>query len=69
MDFVTSEMGLIFWTIFGLLILAFPLIALISILKNNFRGNEKFIWILVVLFLPVLGSLLYFIIGRSKRIK
>lgn len=30
-----------------------PIIALISILKNEFTGSNKLIWILVVLFLPL----------------
>jgi len=31
----------------GLLILLFPLMALISVLKNDFPGNDKVIWVLV----------------------
>ncbi|MGV8138108.1 MAG: PLDc N-terminal domain-containing protein [Mangrovibacterium sp.] len=45
-----------------------PLIALISILRNSFEGNDKLIWVLVVLLLPVLGSILYFLIGRNRQI-
>jgi len=45
-----------------------PLLALISVLTNKFRGNEKLIWVLLIIFLPFLGSLLYFLIGRSNRI-
>jgi hypothetical protein len=49
---------------FGLL----PLFALIDILRSNFEGNNKLIWILVVLFANVIGSILYFIIGRNQKI-
>jgi len=31
----------------SLLVLLFPLLALISVLKNNFSGNDKIIWVLV----------------------
>lgn len=49
--------------------LLFPVLALISILKNDFNGNDKIIWVLVVLFLPFFGTILYFLLGRPKRIK
>ena len=49
--------------------LLFPFVALVSIFRNNFKGNEKLIWILVVIFLPILGAILYFLIGRPKRLK
>lgn len=61
-----QELVLIF-LIFGMMLLL-PLIALISILRNSFEGNDKLIWVLVVLLLPVLGSILYFLIGRNNRI-
>jgi len=44
-----------------------PIIALIDILKRRFNGNDKIVWVLVVLFLPVLGSVLYFIIGKKSH--
>lgn len=52
----------------GFLALLFPLLALISILKNEFPGSNKLIWVLVVIFLPYLGAILYFLIGRPQRI-
>ena len=42
--------------------------SLIDILKNDFKGNDKIIWVLVVMFIPIIGSLLYLIIGRKKRL-
>lgn len=52
-----------------LAILLLPVLALISILKNEFPNNEKLIWVLVAILLPIFGSILYFIIGRPKRLK
>lgn len=48
--------------------LLLPLLALISILRNDFRGNDKLVWILVILFIPYLGAILYFLIGRKNRL-
>ena len=49
-------------------IILMPLLALISVLMNDFRGNDKIMWVLIIIFLPFLGSLVYFLIGRDKRI-
>ena len=59
--------GIIITVLVVLFIFMLPLLALISALMNDFPGNEKIIWILIILFLPFLGSVLYFLIGRDKR--
>ncbi len=45
------------------------IIALIDILKNKFDGNDKIVWVLVVLFFNLIGAILYFVIGRKHKIK
>ncbi len=45
------------------------IIALIDVLKHEFPGNDKLIWILVIIFFPLVGSILYLIIGKKARIK
>lgn len=52
-----------------LLTLIPTVIALIDILKSKFIGNDKVIWILIVLFFNVIGAILYFIMGRKQKIK
>jgi ABC-type molybdate transport system permease subunit len=43
--------------------------ALLDILKSDFKSDiEKIIWLALVIFVPVLGWILYFAIGRSQRI-
>jgi hypothetical protein len=49
--------------------LALPIIALIDILRSKFKGNDKIIWVLLVLFMNLLGTLLYFMIGAKQKIK
>lgn len=44
------------------------IIALIDILKNEFSGNNKVAWLLVVLFMNFFGAILYFIIGRKQKL-
>ena len=62
------SLGLFFWQ--TLLILGFilPVIALIDILRNDFKDNNKLIWILVILFTNLVGVLLYLIFGTKQKI-
>ena len=53
----------------SLLFLLVPIIALIDILKNEFNGNDKLIWVLVVLLFSVIGAILYLFIGRKQKIE
>lgn len=44
-------------------------VALVDCLRSNFESNTKLIWVIVIIFLPILGALLYFLIGRGQKIK
>jgi len=55
--------------IFVITVVLLPLIALIDILRNEFNGSDKLVWVLVVLFIPFLGSILYFAIGSQRKMK
>ncbi len=43
--------------------------ALVDILKSEFEGNKKLIWLLTVIFVPLIGPIVYFIIGRKQKIR
>ncbi|MGW8315028.1 MAG: PLDc N-terminal domain-containing protein [Bacteroidales bacterium] len=60
--------GLLITLFVILFIILLPLMALISVLTSEFQGNDKIIWVLIIIFLPFLGSVLYFLIGRDRRI-
>jgi hypothetical protein len=44
------------------------ILAFIDILKNDFEGSNKLIWLLAVIFVPLIGSIVYFVIGKKQRI-
>ena len=68
MTFLFLFGGGIIITLFVILfIFLLPLLALISALMSDFRGNDKILWVLIILLLPFLGSVLYFLIGRNQR--
>ena len=46
-----------------------PIIALIDILRNEFEGNNKIIWVIVILLSWLLGAILYYFIGRQQKIE
>ncbi len=52
-----------------LLSIALWIYSLIDILKNEFEKNNKIIWIITTIFIPILGSILYLFIGRKQKIK
>jgi hypothetical protein len=45
-----------------------PIVALVDILKSEFEGNNKLIWVLVVLLSWIIGAVIYFIIGRKQKV-
>lgn len=52
----------------GIIILALDIYAIWNILNESWSGTKKVIWIVVVLLLPVVGMLAYFLIGRDKKV-
>lgn len=61
----TWQIILILLILAGLIL---PLIALIDILRNEYTGSNKLIWVLIVLLFPFIGAILYFIIGTRQKI-
>lgn len=69
MDLLVPDIGLIIFLILSLLTLLLWVWAIRSIIVNEFQGdNEKLIWALLVIFVPVIGTVMYYLIG-IKRIK
>lgn len=42
--------------------------ALIDVLKSEFTGNNKIIWLLVVILIPLVGILAYYFVGTKQKI-
>ena len=56
-----------------ILLILIPLIlwiwALINVIKSDFKNESlKIIWVIVIILLPIVGSLLYYFIGRSQKV-
>jgi Phospholipase_D-nuclease N-terminal len=49
----------------GAVILGLDIFAIVSVLLEHSSAIRKVLWIAVILVLPLVGMLLYFLIGRS----
>ena len=67
---VVGFFALVFWLIgvaLSLAAFAFWLWMLINAITNKGLGDgERIVWVLVIIFLPLIGSIIYFFIGRSR---
>lgn len=52
-----------------LLVLLFPILALVDIVNSKFEGNTKLIWVIIVVFVNIIGAILYFTIGKKQKLK
>ena len=51
----------------GLIILIADIYAIMMILQSSAKSIEKLVWSLVVLFLPLLGLLIWYFAGPGKK--
>ena len=51
--------------ILGLVILILDIVAIIDCAKRSMDTGKKVLWIVLILFLPILGMILYFLLGRK----
>ncbi len=54
-------------SLLGVIILVLDVWAILSVLMGNSAIERKVLWVLVILLLPVLGILLYLVMGRSRQ--
>ena len=49
----------------GAVILLLDIFAIVSVLRQSSGATHKVLWIALVLVLPIVGMVLYFLLGRS----
>ena len=50
----------------SLLILVIDILVIIDIVKSNKDTEKKILWIIAVVFLPILGPILWYVVGRGR---
>jgi len=49
----------------GLIVLILDIIAVLDCVKSNMDSGKKALWILLILILPVVGLILYYLVGKK----
>ncbi len=59
-------MGIEINGIFGLLVLIADIWAILKVVQSGAGNGSKVLWIIIILLLPVLGFVLWFLLGPKK---
>ncbi|MBP9854977.1 MAG: PLDc_N domain-containing protein [Candidatus Omnitrophica bacterium] len=49
----------------GLVVLVLDILAIIDVLKSNQEQGKKILWVLLIFFLPLIGLILYYLVGKK----
>lgn len=52
-------------TLFAVLVIILDIVAIVSVVNGHSSNERKVLWTVVILLLPLIGMVLYFIFGRS----
>jgi hypothetical protein len=55
------------FSLLWLVITVLDIIALVSLLKSGADTTTKLLWALLIILLPLIGMVLYFLIGPGRR--
>ena len=55
-------------TLLGLAVLVLDTIAIVDCAKGSWSTGKKLLWILLILILPLVGMILYFLLGKKKAV-
>lgn len=67
MELVTSLISGLFGLVFFIIELVLVVYALLDIFRNpNFTLNTKLLWVIIIVLIPILGSLLYIFWRRNQ---
>jgi len=50
----------------GLIVLVLDIVAIIDAVKSSMATSKKALWIILILIFPLVGVVLYFLLGKKK---
>jgi hypothetical protein len=50
----------------GLVVLVLAIVAIVDCLRRRMDNTKKLLWIVLIILLPVVGTVLYFLLGRGR---
>jgi len=54
------------YSLIGILILILDIVAIVSVLGSGATVGVKLLWVVLILLLPIVGMILYFILGPGS---
>ncbi|PWE00690.1 PLDc N-terminal domain-containing protein [Marinilabilia rubra] len=67
--FMLSFVEIIILVAVFLIVVVLPIMAIIDIQKSHFTVKLQLTWLLLIICLPGLGAILYYLIGRRQKLK
>ncbi|MBT28515.1 MAG: transcriptional regulator [Thalassobius sp.] len=67
MDIISPGSGLLIWPMLLACHVLLILVASFNLLKVKFTDANKLIWLVIILFAPIVGSILYFINHKKYK--
>ena len=55
----------LFGGVFGLVILVLDIVAIVDCVQRSMDTGMKVLWIVLIILLPIIGLILYFLLGRK----
>ena len=52
--------------IIGMVVLILDIIAIIDLYKTKKEAKQRLLWFIIILIVPFIGMLLYFLVGKKK---
>jgi hypothetical protein len=53
-------------SLIGLVVLVLDIIAIVDAVKSSMDTTKKALWIILIVVLPIVGMILYFVLGKKK---
>jgi hypothetical protein len=54
------------YPILGIVVFILDIIAIVSVVSGRSSVERKVLWVVIVLLLPLVGMILYYLVGRSS---
>jgi len=55
------------YSLLGAVVLILDIIALVKLLQSGAEAGTKILWVVIIVLLPFLGMILYFLMGPGRK--
>ncbi|HXV27743.1 MAG TPA: PLDc N-terminal domain-containing protein [bacterium] len=54
------------YEIIGIVVFILDIVAIVDCVRSSLAAGKKALWVLLILVLPILGMVLYFLVGKKN---